>query len=232
MGMIIEGDYYWQSAQRLAAILGESIRVKPDDERGLHKIPPNKMSAALSEMCNTLAFMEDDAILYERIAESKERCPGEVRSYLRKTGMSIDELFGRFIQFEQAVIKDIRINYDFGVIMMSAIKSKRTYLRAALLSGSAVDISEIKKNVSDARRWVCEVRKEYGHEDSKSGGFIWGRLLTVAGLKITANSLVLAGVFIPTSHVDISLSVAAYMSEMAGGLLMMLRSHGDKQNIS
>jgi hypothetical protein len=228
MGMIMEGDYYWQSAQRLAAILGESVRVKPDDEQGLHKIPPSKMSTALSEMCHTLAFMEHDAVLYECIAETKERCPSEVRSYLHRTGMNIDEVFGRFMQFEKAVIKDTQINYDFGVIMMSAVESKRRYLRTALLSESSIDVSEIKQNVSDVRRWVCEVSDDYGQEEPRIGEFNWGRLLTIAGLKIAANNLVLGGVFIPTGHVDISVSVAAYMSEMVGGLLMMLPSRGDK----
>jgi hypothetical protein len=222
--MTIQNDYYWQSAQKLAVVLGKCLSIGPDSIDELKRIPPTSMKTALSEMCSTLTFMEMDSVLYKRIAESKANGPNEVRSYLRQTGMNIDELFERFVQFEEGVIRDARINYDFGRIMMSAVKSKQKYLRAALLTGEDIDVPKIKQNVSDVKRWVCRVSHEYAQDDGTIGAFVWGRLLTIAGVKIAANNLVLGGVLIPTGHLDISLSVAAYMSEMAGGLLMMLPS--------
>jgi hypothetical protein len=41
---------------------------------------------------------------------------------------------------------------------------------------------------------------------------------------------VLIGAVIPTGHWDISISVAAYMSEMVGGILMMFPSRQDKKS--
>lgn len=225
MSSDIQSDYYWCSAQRLAVLLGECIRIKPNDTDTLQRIPSETMKAALSEMCNTLSFMESDAVLYNRIEQSKEHGPAEIRSYLNRTALNIDELFSRFLQFEKAVIRDTKVNYDFGVIMMEAVQTKGNYLRHAFLSEEAIDIREIKRNVSDVRNWVCKSSDTYGIDDGGGiGAFVWGRLLTIAGVKISSNNLVLGGMLIPGGHWDISLAVAAYMSEMAGAALMMLPS--------
>jgi hypothetical protein len=222
--MDIQDDYYWQSAQKLAQILGKCISIKPDDSLGLRKIPPETMHAALAEMCQTMQFMESDTILYKRLSDCNTQGPHEVKSYLKQTGMNIDELFSRFVQFEEAIIKDAKIDYDFGRIMIDAVETRRKYLYDTFLGNRAIDVKEIEKNVSAIRQEVCRVARDYEVSDRTIGSFIRGRLFSIAGAKIAVNNAALLGVFLPDlGHLDLALAVGAFMSEMAGGALMMLR---------
>jgi hypothetical protein len=222
--MSIESDYYWQSAQRLATVLGNCIAIEPDDSAGIRKIPPATMYAALSEMCRALSFMESDEVLYRRLADCNTQGLPEVKTYLHKTGLNIDELLTRFVQFEQAIIRDAKIDYDLGRIMIHAIKTKRKYLYEMFLSGKMIDINEVKHNVSAVRREVCAVAADYDLSDSRVGAFVWGRLFSIAGVKIAMNNAALIGsLIVGLGHLEFSLAVGAYMSEMAGGALMMLK---------
>ncbi len=222
----ITADPYWQSAQKLAAILKDAIAISPDNVAEIAKIPPQRMSEALDEMCKILSFMETDTLLYERIEEARKMCPEVVARHVEATGMSVDELFGRFMQFEQAVIKEASINYDFGRLMMAAVQSKREVLSKAFRNPDSVNVEQIRLNVVAVRKEVCRVAKDLGDTQKRVDGFIRGRLMTTAGVEISINNMVAAGVwlFVPDPTVSLPLSVGSYMSKMAGGIFAMLPS--------
>ena len=218
-------DPYWQSAQKLSAILKDSIAIAPDREDAIRKIPPTQMFEALQEMCSILSFMAEDKVLYERIEEARRDGPKIIAEYLAHTGVSIDELFRRFMQFEQAVHMEAKINYDLGVLMMAAVQSKGSLIKKAFLDGSLIDVDQIRANVRSVRNEVCGVAKDFGDEMGRTNGFIWGRLLTAAGVEVSVNSAVAAGFFaVSPTPPALPLSVGSFSSKITGGIFAMLPS--------
>lgn len=217
----LQKDVYWQSAQQLSQILKESIRVSPGDADLILKVSSKQMREALQVMCQTLSFMEMDDVLYRRLEIAKRNGPGEVRAYLAEQKMNIDELFTRFLQFEKAINDDAKIDYDFGLLMLDSLISKQHLLQEAFVGNYSIEIDEIKRNVASVRQEVCKLLSNYRHDEGIIFGFIHGRVLSMAGVKIAVNNMALVGTFLLSQHVDLSVSVGGYMSEMAGGVLMM-----------